>query len=72
MLGREAETDFLERAAQSGPTSNREEALRSLRWIREFCEAHHAGEPNGVHLHRLLVDIPHYLDYVIATLENKE
>lgn len=45
------------------------EALRSIRWIKEFILAHHAQEPDGVHLHRLLVDIPHYLDYVIETLE---
>lgn len=70
MLGREAETDSLERAARPGPTTNRDEAIRSLRWIKDFCEAHHTGEPSGVHLHRLLVDIPHYLDYVIATLED--
>lgn len=48
------------------------EALRAVRWIKEFCEAHHAGEPSGVHLHRLLVDVPHYLDYVIATLEDEQ
>jgi hypothetical protein len=47
---------------------DRDEAIRALEWIREFCYAHHAGEPSGVHLHRLLVDIPHYLDYVIEAL----
>lgn len=29
----------------------------------------HASEPSGLHLHRLLVEVPHYIDYVIATLE---
>lgn len=46
-----------------------EEAIRALRWIREFAEAHHAQEPAGVHLHHLTIDIPHYLDYVIAALD---
>lgn len=70
MFDREAETDSAERALEPGPVTDREEAVRALKWIKDFCEAHHAGEPSGVHLHRLLVDIPHYLDYVIATLES--
>ena len=68
-MGREAETDSIERSLEPGPMGERGEALRALRWIKDFCEAHHAGEPSGVHLHRLLVDVPHYIDYVIATLE---
>lgn len=71
MLGRETETDALERAAEPGPETARDEAIRALHWIKEFCWAHHAGEPSGVHLHRLLVDVPDYLDYVIATLEGR-
>lgn len=66
-MGREAETDALQRALRPDECA---EAVRALKWIKDFCEAHHAGEPAGVHLHRLLVDIPHYLDYVIATLED--
>ena len=69
-MTREAETDSLERSLEPGPENSREEAIRALRWIKGFCEAHHSGEPSGVHLHRLLVDIPHYLDYVITTLED--
>lgn len=45
--------------------------LRMVTWIREFSLAHHAEEPSGVHLHRLLVDIPQYLDHVIEILQGR-
>jgi hypothetical protein len=51
---------------------DRAELLRSLKWIKEFAEAHHAQQPSGVHLHSLTVDIPQYLDYAIAMLETGE
>lgn len=79
-MSREAEAESLYRSFDYEPplvpgllsTDARAEVLRALRWIQAFSEAHHAHEPSGVHLHRLLVDIPHYLDYAIAILEEKE
>lgn len=79
-MSREAESESIERAADYDPpgvpgplaAQDRAEALRALRWIREFSEGHHAQEPSGVHLHSLLVDIPHYIDYVIAILESPD
>lgn len=64
----------IQRALEAAPPARPEtaalvEALRAVRWIREFAEAHHADEAGGVHLHHLTIDIPHYLDYVIALLE---
>lgn len=80
MMSREAESESLQRSLDheqplvSGPLSadDRAEILRAVRWIREFSEAHHNQEPAGVHLHRLQVDIPHYLDYVIAILADED
>lgn len=79
-MSREAQSESIERASDHEPppvpgdlpADERAEALRALIWIRDFSEAHHAQEPDGVHLHRLLVDIPHYMDYVIGILKGDE
>lgn len=76
-MSREAEWDSLCKSLDDGlpdvpgplPAADRAECLRALVWIKDFSEAHHAQEPDGVHLHRLLVDIPHYLDYVIEIMK---
>lgn len=46
-------------------------AIERMKWIRDFCIAHHSQESAGVHLHHLTIDLPQYLDEVIAALERK-
>lgn len=48
------------------------EAVRSLKWIRECALAHHSGQEASQLLWSLTVDLPHYLDYVLALFEEDD